>query len=186
MRNIVVNGKSYSNIDDMPPEIRKIYQETMGIFADKDGNGIPDLVEGKSETNINIIPVHAGEATIINADGRIYTNISELPPEAQEKYKLAMGKLSQVLGDKNQNGIPDLLENSKSAAIKTDISTITVKGVDFQKPSLPIITSVAEDKPYYKGFIIFGVLLALVIGLVLLGIIIYIIIFGNNYARFNL
>lgn len=43
---IVVNGRTYSSLDEMPPEARAAYQQMMGVFADKDGNGVPDILEG--------------------------------------------------------------------------------------------------------------------------------------------
>lgn len=43
---IVFNGQKFSSPDDMPPEIRKAYEQVMsGVLADSDGDGIPDIVE---------------------------------------------------------------------------------------------------------------------------------------------
>ncbi len=43
---IVFNGREFSGPDDMPPEIRKAYEEVMsGVLTDSDRDGIPDIVE---------------------------------------------------------------------------------------------------------------------------------------------
>jgi hypothetical protein len=46
-RKIVINGKEYASPDEMPPEIRALYDKAMETFADRDGNQVPDLFEGK-------------------------------------------------------------------------------------------------------------------------------------------
>ena len=43
--NIVVNGKTFSSIEDLPPEVRVKYEKAMGAL-DKNQNGIPDFMEG--------------------------------------------------------------------------------------------------------------------------------------------
>ena len=47
-RKIVVGGKEYSSVDEMPPDVRQLYEKAMSMLADKDANGIPDILEGKS------------------------------------------------------------------------------------------------------------------------------------------
>lgn len=43
---IIFNGQEYSNVEEMPPEIRRSYQQAMnGVLADSNRNGIPDLFE---------------------------------------------------------------------------------------------------------------------------------------------
>jgi hypothetical protein len=41
----VVDGQVYSNLDELPPEARRKYEQTMGRL-DANRNGIPDLLEG--------------------------------------------------------------------------------------------------------------------------------------------
>jgi putative oligomerization/nucleic acid binding protein len=44
---IVFNGQEFSSPNDMPPEIRKAYDQVMsGVLADADRDGIPDIMEG--------------------------------------------------------------------------------------------------------------------------------------------
>jgi hypothetical protein len=44
---ITVNGQTYSGVEQMPPDVRREYELAMGMLADKDGNGVPDVLEGK-------------------------------------------------------------------------------------------------------------------------------------------
>lgn len=46
-RKIVVNGREYASLEEMPPEIRAVYQKAMDVLADRDANGVPDILEGK-------------------------------------------------------------------------------------------------------------------------------------------
>jgi hypothetical protein len=44
---IVFNGQEFSGPDQMPAEVRRVYDQTMnGVLADANENGIPDVFEG--------------------------------------------------------------------------------------------------------------------------------------------
>jgi len=43
---IIVNGQEYAGPEEMPAETRSAYEGAMGVFADADGDGVPDLFEG--------------------------------------------------------------------------------------------------------------------------------------------
>ena len=79
---IVVNGKEYDSIDEMPPEVRRLYESAMQLLGDGDGDGVPDLLQrGSGAADLNIA------TTQIVVDGRAYGDASELPPEAREMYE---------------------------------------------------------------------------------------------------
>lgn len=44
---IVINGREYASADEMPPEIREVYERALALTADADANGVPDVLEGK-------------------------------------------------------------------------------------------------------------------------------------------
>jgi hypothetical protein len=46
---ITVNGRTYSSVDEMPPDVREQYEKAMSLLADRNGNGIPDVLEGQTE-----------------------------------------------------------------------------------------------------------------------------------------
>jgi hypothetical protein len=50
---IVFNGQEFSGPNDMPPEIRKAYEQVMsGVLTDSDSDGIPDIVENGADAGI--------------------------------------------------------------------------------------------------------------------------------------
>lgn len=109
---IVINGKSYESLDEMPPDIRQLYEQTMGILSDKNRNGLPDFLEGK--TDATAVQLETGElefqASQFVFDGKVYTSMDELPGEAQQKYHQAMSKLGLKLLENNpQENISGLL-----------------------------------------------------------------------------
>lgn len=92
---IIFNGKEYTRIEDMPPEVRQAYEQAMGLLADKNQNGIPDIMEGMmggapsvSQSTLNL--TSPGQ---IIFNGQTYSNPDQLPPEARQKYEQAMKKL---------------------------------------------------------------------------------------------
>jgi hypothetical protein len=76
---ITVNGKTYSSIDEMPPDVRKQYARAMSLLADKDGNGVPDIMEGGAMPP----PLPPGEGTdvsVVTMTDRSFVNGREVPP----------------------------------------------------------------------------------------------------------
>jgi hypothetical protein len=96
---IVIDGKTYQSVDEMPPDVRQKYEEAMRTLGDANNNLIPDVVENMT----------GGKTTVssmkIVIDGKEFSSIDSLPPEARARYVEAMDKL-----DANQNGIPDFVE----------------------------------------------------------------------------
>lgn len=135
---IVIDGKTYHGVDEMPADIREKYEqvmrslgdandnqipdafETMNIFADKDKDGVPDVLENltASHATVNsmtlVPPTRAGEIVI---DGKEFDGLENLPPEARARYEAAMGKL-----DANRNAIPDFVEGMMNASKNTSLS----------------------------------------------------------------
>jgi hypothetical protein len=120
---IVFNGKAYDSADEMPPDVREAYEKIMGVFADKNQDGMPDVFEGLAGTRPN--PNVQTNSTVIIYEGRQYASVDELPPEARLKYEQAMGKL-----DSNRNMIPDFLEGTSPISRMTQDSA----GFAFDNP----------------------------------------------------
>jgi len=60
-RLIVINGKTYKNADEMPPDVRQQYEEAMSAL-DANRNGLPDFMEGRFNLpgqTVNTAPVPA-------------------------------------------------------------------------------------------------------------------------------
>jgi len=98
-RRIVIDGKSYKSVDEMPPDVRAKYEQAMRNLKDNNQDGMPDMFEASASTQV------ISNTMQYVVDGREYNNIDDIPLEARAKYEAAMGVL-----DKNKNGMPDILE----------------------------------------------------------------------------
>ena len=150
---IVIDGKTYNSLDDMPPDIRQKYEqamlslgdansnqipdgfETVNVFADKDRDGVPDVLE-------NIAAGHATVNTMkIIVDGKEFDGLENLPPEARARYEEAMSKL-----DANRNGIPDFAEGMIGGANQNamSVSSTAVETPSRSQP-LPVNPTITPD-----------------------------------------
>lgn len=96
---IVIDGRTYKSVNEMPPDVRAKYEKAMNMLRDEDRDGRPDVFDVSSSTQV------VSNTMKFVVDGREYSSIEDLPPEALAKYEKAMSAL-----DKNQNGIPDFVE----------------------------------------------------------------------------
>lgn len=108
-----VDGKSYASLDEMPPDVRRAYEQAMGMLADNNQNGLPDVFEGLF--NAGNVPTVTGTSAQFVVDGKVYSSVDDLPPDARQKYEQALPRINQVLGDADQNGVADLFENQPAA-----------------------------------------------------------------------
>jgi hypothetical protein len=92
MATIIFNGKTYNSIEEMPPEARQAYEQVANMLVDKNGNGIPDFLEGDLVKNI----MSAVTSTNFNFNGQTYNHMNDLPLDAQQKVQDAFKKLSEM------------------------------------------------------------------------------------------
>ena len=99
MPTITFNGKTYNSPDEMPANERKAYDQMMGMFVDKNGNGIPDFLEG--DLVQNVLSAHS---TNVNVSGMTVHNLDDLSPELRQKVDGAFQMLSNmgILTDQSQ------------------------------------------------------------------------------------
>ena len=142
---IVIDGKTYKSVEEMPPDVRQKYEQAMQSLGDANGNRIPDAFEtaniladknGLPDILENLV---AGQAVVnsmkIIVDGKEFNGIENLPPEARARYEAAMSKL-----DANQNGIPDFAEGIIKTANQTRSSS-TSFAVETLSSSAPLPAS---------------------------------------------
>lgn len=91
MPTINFNGKTYNSLEEIPERERQAYQQLTDMFVDKNGNGIPDFLEGDIVKNISNIYTAASS---IQFDGNTYNNLNELPPDVREKVKTAFNQMA--------------------------------------------------------------------------------------------
>ena len=104
---IVIDGKMYKSVNEMPPDIRKKYEDAMQNL-DKNNNGIPDVLEAKdpggeeNEAMFNVFgnmtpfqSMGVANSTKFVVNGQTYDSMDQLPPEIQAKYQQVMAKLAR-------------------------------------------------------------------------------------------
>ncbi|MEW6285548.1 MAG: hypothetical protein AB1509_04935 [Chloroflexota bacterium] len=92
---IVIDGKTYHSVDEMPAEVRARYEQAAASLRRE----APQASQPAPSASI----LTSGMKFVV--DGKEYNRIEDLPPEARAKYEQAMSML-----DKNRNGTPDILE----------------------------------------------------------------------------
>ena len=144
---IVIDGKTYKSVDEMPEDVRRNYESAMSQLGDKDKNGIPDVLENLTnlaDQNKNGMP-DSIEGMISNvvsstmkimADGKEYNSLDELPPDIRAKYEQAMGSL-----DANQNGMPDFLEGMMNTS-----STASTVEKSYAMPTPRVSTPISSSQ----------------------------------------
>jgi len=85
------NGKTYNNLEEMPANERAAYEQLAKIFVDKNGNGIPDFMEGDMVRN-----VMTAFTSSVNVNGQVYNNLNELPPDVRAKVQGAFERLASL------------------------------------------------------------------------------------------
>lgn len=166
---IVIDGKTYKTVDEMPEDVRRNYESAMRQLGDENRDGIPDALEnltnltdqdknGMPDSMEGMISNVISATTKIFADGKEYNSLDELPPDIRAKYEQAMGTL-----DANRNGVPDFLEgimNTSNQASNLEPSHV----IPAPRAPIPISSSPTIEPESTSGW-----MLAL-LGIALLGV----------------
>lgn len=122
MATIIFNGKTYNSLEEMPANERQAFEQLSTMFVDKNGNGIPDFLEGDLAQN-----VMTAFTSTVNINGRTYNGLNELPADVRDKVQGAFEKLSEL-------GI--VTKNSQMMAQVNSTQT----GRETQVPSKPFVS----------------------------------------------
>lgn len=93
MSTIIFNNKTYNSLEEMPANERQAYEQMMGMFMDKNGNGIPDFLEG--DLVQNVLSAHSNKMHI-NVNGQTYHTLEDLPPELRQSVDGAFNMLATM------------------------------------------------------------------------------------------
>ena len=155
---IVVDGKTYKSVDEMPEDVRTKYENAMRNL-DQNQNGIPDVFE--NATSIRGSTINVTSATKIIVNGQTYDSLDQLPPEVRAKYEQALNTM-----DANHNGVPDFLEGMLNIPNQNTNQASANFGITTPPPSQPIpVGSTMEPEssgrwlPIISGLILIGVCL---------------------------
>ncbi len=98
---IVVNGHEYSSPNELPADARAGYERALAALGDKNGNGIPDILEMQLDpAKLNAAwsaaspgtTVITGQKFVIN--GREYDNVEQMSPEDRQQYDAVQSLLA--------------------------------------------------------------------------------------------
>ena len=101
-RLIVIDGKTYKSVDEMPEDARRNYENAMRSM-DNNPNITRNVIESMGSLQSSTTNVFNAAKIIVN--GQTYDGVDQLPPEIRAKYEQALGAM-----DANKNGIPDFVE----------------------------------------------------------------------------
>lgn len=91
MATIIFNGKTYNSVEEMPALEQQAFEQLSSMFVDKNGNGIPDFLEGDLASNI-ITAVTSN----VNINGKTYNNVNELPDDMRQRVQGAFEKMAEL------------------------------------------------------------------------------------------
>jgi hypothetical protein len=86
---IIINGKEYSSPDELPPELRKAYDQALA-------------------ERVNSAQMKITSSSKFTYNGQTYNSREDIPEEARHLYDAAMETI-----DKDHDGIPDPLQISQ-------------------------------------------------------------------------
>jgi hypothetical protein len=152
MAMIIFNGKTYNNMEEMSANERQAYEQIANMLVDKNGNGIPDFLEGDMAKN-----VMTAFTSSMNINGQTYNSMDELPPDIRAKVQGAFEKLSTL-------------------GIVTKVLPTTAQiGQNPTTASQPLISreynpSIQEDKSNPMMWLMIGMILMMCLGMAAIGI----------------
>jgi hypothetical protein len=122
---ITVNGQTYSSADEMPPDVRAKYDRAMAAMADRDNNGIPDVLEHPAQpgqTNVGVVRTN----TRIVVNGKEYKSLEEVPLALRSLIGNALHERAGIAG------APDARKSSTGMLTQGAVSgmwSITLGGI---------------------------------------------------------
>jgi hypothetical protein len=90
---ITINGREYESLDQMPEPDRKAYEQAMSVLADRDGNGVPDILEGGS-TRVDTSASRGAVTSVVTksrfvVNGQEYERWEDVPAAMRAMLKMA-------------------------------------------------------------------------------------------------
>jgi len=99
---ITINGREYDGPDEMPADVRHLYEDAMRqalpALKDQDGNGVPDLFEGTGSGRARTFL-----SSRITINGKTYRGVEEMPPDVRETYERVTANPTASVGPVKKN-----------------------------------------------------------------------------------
>ena len=157
---ITVNGRHYDNPDEMPPDVRRLYEEALRTIR-------PSPADGKKSDDTQVITGQAGGGDrsnvvirrTITVNNRTYKNVDEMPPEVRRFFESGL----------QAQGMTGIAPSAPGPQVTVDVGRPKVRafvhfGGSTPEPSVPIEASDAERKARdFVWDLVFWVAVALVL-----------------------
>jgi len=166
---IVIDGKTYKSVEEMPEYVRRNYESALSQLADNDKNGIPDALEnlvnltdqnkdGMPDAFKGLTSNIITSSTKIIANGTEYNSLDELPPDIRAKYEQAMGTL-----DSNRNGVPDFFEGMLNTPVQTNnmqnVQAMSTPSTPRALTAIPVSSNIEPEATNKWMLALFGIVL---------------------------
>jgi hypothetical protein len=126
----------------MPPDVRHLYEDAMRqalpALRDQDGNGVPDLFEGKGSGRARTFL-----SSRITVNGKTYRGVEEMPAEVRGTYEKVMASSRSTGASVNRNEINVSFGISKGPRPASEVATSFP--LEATSPTLP--TGLAPIEP---------------------------------------
>src|SRR5688572_9400290 len=80
---ITVNGQTYKSVDEMPADVRRQYEQVMSMMADRNNNGIPDIMEGRPPGEATVVHQVTSTTHDFNLGARAGAGGTDVPPQVR-------------------------------------------------------------------------------------------------------
>lgn len=88
-KRIVVDGVEYESVEAMPPDARRTYELTLRLLEEGEG-GLAQGLAGPGDLETHTVEIHDATTRIV-VDGKEYSGVGEMPPEARALYRRITG-----------------------------------------------------------------------------------------------
>ena len=127
-KKIIVNGQEYSSVEEMPPDVRRQFEQAMSALADRDGDGVPDIMQsglsgmsGMEDLGDGFHKVEVETRSEYVVDGKEYSSLDDMPPAAREM-------LGRMMRDRPDGGGSDANQAFEVEIIEGDIPGMRASG----------------------------------------------------------
>jgi RNase P/RNase MRP subunit p29 len=150
---IVVNGREYGSVEEMPPDVRQAYERMRSAFVDSDRDGVPDMFEGR---DANVVSV-TRQKIVVN--GREYGGADEMPLDVRRAFESARetagARHARMPGDPGAGG-------RSRVRVVTSSTAPTMQGVKGE--------AVQESRRTLWALVVAGLLLVIAVLLAVIGL----------------
>jgi hypothetical protein len=148
---ITFNGQEYNSPDEMPPQVRQLYERAITSLEQKQpGAASSPKLNIKVTTNLRF-----------KYNGQVYNSLDELPADVRPRYEKLVSQM-----DKDHDGVPDFLEGKASQPENASFNMNTGETFGPSAPIVPLTqtqSATAPDQSAKRMLVIAGAVIVLLL-----------------------